>query len=90
MPSLSAHFSDSEIPTIMAAVKASGDRKPGTYLAVAVRQRLERDGFMVGTPSVDVGAVAQATAEIVGQERVLQVLESAKKEALAAKAANIG
>jgi hypothetical protein len=89
MPSLSAHFTDDEIDLVLAAAKISGEKRPGTYITGAVRQRLERDGYVKGTPKADIRLIALATAEVIGEERVLAALEGAKREALAEKAAAV-
>lgn len=89
MPTLGSHYSEDEVLMIKAAAKACADRRVGTYIGAAVRQRLEREGFVPGVPTTDVRSIALATAEVIGEQKVLEVLDAAKKEALACKAANI-
>jgi hypothetical protein len=49
MPTLGSHFSETEAAIVAKAAKASGSEKVSPYIAEAVRQRLEREGFLPGT-----------------------------------------
>jgi hypothetical protein len=55
MPTLGAHFAETETEIVRNAAKAAGhvksDGEPsvGPYIAEAVRQRLEREGYLPGT-----------------------------------------
>jgi len=89
MPTLGSHYSDDTVRLVKAAVKASGEKGPGPYITGAVLQRLEREGFISGSAAADIRSIALATAEVVGERRVFEVLEQVKKEALAEQAAKV-
>lgn len=89
MPTYSCHFSDDESPGVDTAIAASPEKTEGRYIKEAIKQRMERDGFTPGSPKNDVRIEALATAEVIGERKTLEVLDAAKKEALAVRAANM-
>jgi hypothetical protein len=82
MPTLGAHFSDAEAEDVKKAARVSDEQQVGPYIAVAVRQRMEREGMLPGNPRSEL----LSAAEEVGIEDAIATLkrEAAKKKRRAA------
>ena len=65
MPTLSAHVSDE----IDAAVRAVAP-KPGTWVAEAIQEKLEREGRLPGDPVAEVAIAAAELARVHGPAAV--------------------
>lgn len=83
MPSLGVYLNEENAALVEKAVKDRGEEKLSPYIAEAVMQRLEREGYLPGTPAFDVRAEAASAAEIAGPDAVLKALRSVKAEAAA-------
>lgn len=90
MPTYSCHFSDDLSPAVDLAIKQSVEGKEGQFVKNSILQRMTREGSLPNTPRSLVRDVALETAEVVGEEKVLQVLTEIKREALAGRAAKVG
>lgn len=87
MPSLAGHFPDPLAEIVEAAASTSPEKKVGPYITEAVRQRLEREGFIPNTPRSAVRDLALAAAETAGEEAVIAALTAVKASAAATRAA---
>lgn len=57
---------------------ASAQKKVGPWIGEAIRQRMEREGHIEGTPAYDIRAEALSAAELVGEDAVLTALRQVK------------
>lgn len=65
---------------VSSAVRASSEKKPGPYIAEAVRQRMAREGMLPGNPAAEL----LASANEVGMEAALAALANLKRRKRAA------
>lgn len=89
MPTYSCHISDSEAEAVDAAIAASSEKKEGQYIREAIRQRMEREGFLPDTDRDIVRKEALSTADIAGADQTINILRKVRTEALAEKAAKV-
>ena len=61
MPTLGTHFDDEQAKELQKIAANSLQKKIGPWIREAVNQRLEREGFIPGTPAF-VGKVASVSA----------------------------
>lgn len=80
MPTISAHVSDEIALAVTKAAPFSEQKKPGPYIAEAVRIRLERDGMLPGDAQAEIVAISVD----LGPDRALAAL---RREARKTKAA---
>lgn len=75
MPTISAHVDEDMAKQVDLAAKASEQKRPGPYIAEAVRQRMQREGMLRGDPRAEL----ICAAEEVGVENALIVLRRAAR-----------
>ena len=80
MPTLGAHFSDDEAPLVEAAAKAA-EQKVATYIAEAVRMRMQREGMLPGTPEAEAMARARDLISTMGAENFCRLIKTAAAQA---------
>lgn len=89
MPTYSCHFSDPEASAVDTAIAASSEKTEGRYIKEAIRQRMEREGYLPDSDNDRIRKEALSTAEVVGTAETIQVLQKKRVEALAEKAAKV-
>ena len=87
MPTLGGHFTDDIAEIVKQAAKASEEKQVGPYISAAVRQRLEREGYIANTPRNTVRELALAVADMIGEEAVIVALATVKADVSAKRAA---
>ena len=80
MPTLGTHFDDEQAKELQKIAANSLQKKIGPWIREAVNQRLEREGFIPGTPAFDVRAEAASAAEFAGADKVLAALRALKAD----------
>jgi hypothetical protein len=81
MPTLGSHFNGDEARELQEIAAKSPQKRVGPWIREAVNQRLEREGYLPGSPAYDLRVEALRAAEIAGPDAVLRALRSLNSSA---------
>jgi hypothetical protein len=75
-------MSDDDAGNLQRIAAQSPQRKVGPWIGEAIRQRLEREGLLPGTPVYNVRELAAQAADVIGADRVIAMLTALGGEKL--------
>jgi hypothetical protein len=78
MPTLGTHFTDSEAERIQEIAAVSPQKRVSPWIGEAIRQRLEREGLLPGSPSAD---SARLAAELSRPGKPAEIVAAKLREA---------